>query len=121
MRDHQNTRRLLKEDGSPVLERLEVAESAWQRMRGLLGRKGMPAGSGLLIRKCRAIHTIGMVFSIDLLFLDRDGVVLGRAENVGPWSTAAGPRGTRSVLEMPAGELARLEIPDGTRLIASDS
>lgn len=121
MRDHRAKRSLLTEDGKPVLAKLEIAETAWQRMRGLLGRKAMESGSGLLIPRCRAIHTFGMRFTIDLLFLDRNGAVVARAAKIRPWRIASGPRGTRAVLEMPAGALARLDLPDGIRLIVADS
>lgn len=48
-----------------------VTETAHERMRGLLGRDHMPPDQALLLKRCRSIHTFGMGFAIDVLFLDR--------------------------------------------------
>lgn len=114
---NEKAQKLKTSDGRLLLEKIETAESTWERMRGLLGRAGLEAGTGLLIKRCRSIHTFGMRFPIDLLYLDRDGVVLGKAAKISPWRCACGPRGTRSVLEMRAGELERLGIAPGQRLV----
>ena len=62
----------------------EVARSLWARMRGLLGRTGLPPGEGLLIENCRAIHTCGMRFAIDALFLDGRNRVVKAVRNIPP-------------------------------------
>ena len=51
--------------------RVAVAVSMGARLRGLLGRRSLPAGEGLLIVRCGSIHTVGMRFAIDVVFLDR--------------------------------------------------
>ena len=48
---------------------LQRADSVAARLRGLLGRDGLPAGTGLWIRPCNAVHTLGMRFAIDIVFL----------------------------------------------------
>jgi uncharacterized membrane protein (UPF0127 family) len=58
-------------DGKPWVERVERAAGLLERLQGLLGRDGLPAGRGLLIERCRAVHTIGMRFALDVVFLDR--------------------------------------------------
>jgi len=57
-----------------VLAALEVADGFKPRLRGLLGRDGIDGA--LLIRKTKAVHTIGMRFAIDVAFCDADMVVL---------------------------------------------
>jgi uncharacterized membrane protein (UPF0127 family) len=84
-------------------------------MRGLLGRAALAAGEGLLIRPASAIHTFFMRFAIDVVFIDRDGVVLRVVPALRPWRLAA-RRGARSVLELPAGEAAARGIGPGDRL-----
>ena len=74
-------------------------------MRGLLGRSGMEPGEGLLITPTNAIHMWFMRFSIDAVFLDREGRVLRIAGDLAPWKLAS-QRGARSVLELPAGTAA---------------
>ena len=68
-----------------ILAALEIAHGRAARRRGLLGRDGLDGA--LLIRPCRAVHTLGMRFPIDVAFCDAEGVVLRTAE-VRPWRLA---------------------------------
>lgn len=63
----------------------EVARSFWARARGLIGRRGLPPGQGLLILRCNAIHTFFMRFAIDATFYDRQGRVVKTVRNIRPW------------------------------------
>ena len=63
----------------------EVAETFAERAKGLIGRRGLPAGRGLLILKCNCIHTFFMRFAIDATFLDRENRVVRIVRNVRPW------------------------------------
>lgn len=62
----------------------EVADNFLRRARGLLGRDGLASGTGMLIPKCNAIHTLGMRFPIDAAFLDRDGCVVRDVRDIAP-------------------------------------
>lgn len=62
----------------------EVADNFLRRARGLLGRKGLAPGTGMLIPKCNAIHTIGMRFPIDAEFLDGRGNTVRLVRNIPP-------------------------------------
>lgn len=92
-----------------------VAASALARMRGLLWRPALGPGQGMLLRPCNLVHTIGMRYPIDVVFLRRDGTVLRVAPEVGPrrmrghWSAAC-------VLELAAGEAARCGLAPGLKL-----
>jgi hypothetical protein len=57
-----------------VLASAERATDRRTRARGLLGRTGIEGA--LVIEPCRAVHTIGMKFAIDVAFLSPEGVVL---------------------------------------------
>ena len=103
------------EGGHIVCGRCVVADSALSRMRGLLGRRRLERGEGLLLRPAGSIHTAFMRFSIDALFLDRDGVVVRIVAELGPWRTAAARR-ARAVIELPAGECALSGVRIGDRL-----
>ena len=111
---------LRTEDGRVVCERCLVADNALTRMRGLLGRRGLESGEGLLIRPAGSIHTFFMRFPIDVVFVSRAGEVLKVARNVRPWRTAAA-RGAKVVIELGAGEAERRGISVGTRLDLSGS
>jgi uncharacterized protein len=102
-------------DGRVVCERCLVADSPWPRMRGLLGKRGLEAGEGLLLRPTGSVHTFFMRFPIDVVFLSRDGEVLKVARALRPWRTA-GARRAKAVLELAAAEADRREIRVGSRL-----
>ena len=63
----------------------EVAETFAARAKGLIGRKSLAPGTGMLITKCNCIHTFFMRFPIDATFLDRDGKVVKVVRNIRPW------------------------------------
>jgi uncharacterized membrane protein (UPF0127 family) len=88
-------------------------------MKGLLGRKSLPAGEGVLLRPAGSIHTMFMRFAIDAVFLDRDLRVVDVIPNLRPWRVA-GRRGVRAVLELPAGEASRRGIRPGERLVLGE-
>ena len=84
----------------------EVAESAFERMRGLIGRRGLGSGKGMLITKCNCIHTFFMRFPIDATFLGRDGKPVRTVRNIRPWRPWVwGGWRARSVLETAAAEM----------------
>jgi len=107
--------RIEREDGRIVCESCTVADNPLARLVGLTGRRRLPQGEGLLLRPVNAIHTSFMRFTIDAVFLDRELAVMGIAENVRPWRFA-GRRGARAVLELGAGECARLGLRPEERL-----
>lgn len=92
-----------------------VAATPLARMRGLLARPPLRRGEGMLIRPCNMIHTIGMGYPIDVIFLGRDGTVLAVAPAVPPRRMRAHLR-AHSVLELAAGEAARCAIAPGLAL-----
>ena len=63
----------------------EVARSFWARVKGLIGRRGLPPGRGLLILRCNAIHTFFMRFAIDATFYDREDRIVKVVHNIRPW------------------------------------
>ena len=78
----------------------EVAESAFERMRGLIGRDRLERGRGMLITKCNCIHTFFMRFPIDATFLDGRGEVVKTVRGIRPWRLWVwGGWRARSVLE----------------------
>ena len=107
--------RVERADGGTVCERCRIAENPLTRLKGLLGRGQLGPGEGLLLRPVGAIHTWFMRFPIDAVFLDRELSVVGLAETLKPWRFA-GRRGARAVLELPAGECARLALRPQERL-----
>lgn len=82
---------------------MRVANTHWSRLRGLMG---IPAsafgfGHGLWIIPCHGVHTWGMRFPLDLVYLDRNNAVMHLEENVKPWRFAAVRMDTSTLLELP--------------------
>jgi uncharacterized membrane protein (UPF0127 family) len=107
--------RLIGRDGAVVCERCVVADNAWLRLKGLLGRRTLPVGEGLLIRPTWSIHMFFMRFAIDAVFLDADGIVVRIVPELRPWR-AASHRGSKAVLELASGECERRGVRIGDRL-----
>lgn len=107
--------RLCTSDGRE-LATVEVATSAFMRARGLLGRAGLPPARALWLAPCRAIHTIGMRFAIDIVFLDRRSTVVALFAAVPPTRVVWGGWRARGALELAAGECARLGVRRGDAL-----
>lgn len=81
---------------------IDVARGPLARARGLLGRRGLPARHGLWLRT-RSVHTVGMRFALDLVWIDREGAVVRVDRDVAPGrirSCAA----ARGVVELGAGD-----------------
>ena len=108
-------RRLAGADGRVVVPRCELADGFLTRLRGLLGRRGLKPGEGLLLSPSSSVHTMFMRFPIDVVFLDRGLQVLGVSADVRPWRLAA-RRGARHVLELAAGEAQARGIRAGEHL-----
>jgi uncharacterized membrane protein (UPF0127 family) len=106
---------LRNENDAVMCASCTLARNPLTRMRGLLGRRGLAQGEGLLLQPAGSIHTFFMRFPIDVVFLDGDRRVMRVAPNVRPWRTAA-VRKARAVLELAAGEAARVGLQPGAVL-----
>ena len=106
---------LVRDGGEVVCERCVVADSAWLRAKGLLGRKDLPPVEGLLIRPCSSIHMFFMRFPIDAVFVDQDMRVVSIVSDLKPWRIAWS-RGSKAVIELAAGEAARRGLRAGDSL-----
>lgn len=85
----------------PVLGHAVPVASGPVRLLGLAGLSRGAAGTGLLIPRCRSVHTFGMRFELDLVFIGRDGVVIATERRVPP-SRVVGCRDAMAVLELPS-------------------
>ena len=104
-----------KEDGTVVCGRCVVADSAWTRGKGLLGRSSLDEDEGILLKPGSSIHMFFMRFPIDAVFLDGEQRVLRVAADLKPWRMAS-KRGAKSVLELPAGRCVRAGVREGDLL-----
>ena len=82
-----------------------------ERFRGLLPYKSIPDNFGMLFRKCSAVHTFGMKFQIDVIFICRRGTVC-RIDTLPP-SRISYCRKATHVIEINAGASTRYDIRPG--------
>ena len=86
-------------------EQIGIADSSRSRRVGLLGRQSLEVGSGLYIVPCQAIHTIGMAFPIDVVFINRKYKVVGVRECVRPFRMTRIFWTALGVIELPPGTI----------------
>jgi uncharacterized membrane protein (UPF0127 family) len=94
---------------------VHICENLLERARGLLFRRRIDQDTAFLLRPCRAIHTFGMSYSIDVLFCTPAGVVLEIVAELAPWQVARATD-AHAVWELPAGAVRRLGIRVGDQL-----
>lgn len=108
--------RILIEPTGTQIAVADVADTSISRMIGLLGRAGLEAGTGMVLKPCNMIHTWFMRFPIDVLFVSDEGIVVRAVEALRPFRLAWGGSGASQTIELPAGTLARVGICSGERV-----
>jgi uncharacterized membrane protein (UPF0127 family) len=106
--------RVETESGSVVAEHVEVADTIWSRFVGLMFRRELPPGHGLVIRPCNSIHMFFMRFALDVVFIDGDGRVVRVLDSIRPWRASSLVRGAKAAIELPAGTAGRAALAPGT-------
>lgn len=99
--------------GTTVVTGGELAENLWTRFRGLMGKRSLPEGYGLLFQKESAIHSFGMRIPIDVVYLDRAGIVIHVTQAMPPSRLGPLVRKVQDVLELPVGTLERTQTRVG--------
>lgn len=85
-----------------VADHILHANTFWKRLIGLLGTRSLAVGDGLLIKPCSSIHTFGMAYSIDVLFVDQDHRIIKIITQMPARRLAMKP-GSSYVIELPGG------------------
>jgi uncharacterized protein len=98
---------------------MALANTHWSRLRGLVGASDQEfrGGRGLWITPCRGIHTLAMRFSIDVVYLDREGTVVHLEQNLPPWRFAPVRLQAASVIELPCQTVASTETAVGDKIV----
>lgn len=99
-------------NGKELAGNLSVADTRWRRLKGLLGERSLSCKEGLWIRPCSVVHTFGMSFPVDLVFLNRQNIVISAITAVPPNRLPPIHVGAYSLLALPVGRIAET----GTRL-----
>jgi uncharacterized protein len=99
----------------PLIGKAWRTTGIFERMRGLLGRPPLQPGEALLIAPCNAVHTIGMTYPLDVVFVDAQGIVLKLCKHL-PQLRMAKSFGARMTIELAAGEIERMSLKIGDQL-----
>ena len=99
--------------GDVVVEELRLAHTHWTRLRGLLGTRTLKGGTGLWLKPCRQVHMFGMIYAIDVIFLDRELRVVAVLKELSPNKISPKFALAESVLELPAGSIERSGLKQG--------
>ena len=99
--------------GKELAPNLAVADTFFTRLIGLLGRHSLSPGEGLWIKRCNSIHTFGMRFPIDVVFLDEQRHVVGLAKSLRPNRISPRFSSAKSVIELPAGTIDATDTARG--------
>lgn len=107
----------LELEGQPLGIDIAVASSFLERLRGLiLSAPSLPGNAGLLIAPCNSLHTLGMGWPIEAVFLSKDWRVLKITPPLMPWRGVGVCPGAWAALEWGVGQAARLGLREGSQL-----
>jgi hypothetical protein len=106
--------------GTTIASDVHFATTGKERTRGLLGREGMPEGEALVFPRCRQVHTFGMRFPIDVLFVDRRGRVARAVSNMKPGRLTAWVIRSRTTVELPAGAIVNSDTQTSDEIAIED-
>jgi uncharacterized membrane protein (UPF0127 family) len=99
--------------GAVIADKVEVAASFWSRGKGLIGRKSLAEGYGLVIRPCGSIHMFFMSVPLDVLHVDKDGRIIRILHEIKPWRVGPIVFKSKWVVELPAGTARRSGTEEG--------
>ncbi|PPD13263.1 DUF192 domain-containing protein [Methylophilus sp.] len=100
-----------------IVSTLNVAEGYFSRLRGLMFRKALNSGEGLLIKPCKQIHTHFMRFPIDAIFMDHKNVVIHIEHGLRPWKITPFYKQALSVLEVNQGCAVDINLGDTLEIV----
>lgn len=103
-------------NGQTIVGDCRVATDAFSRFLGLMGKKNVAKGSGVLFPKCNSIHTFFMRIPIDVVFIDGEGEVKEVIQALGAWRMLLPRFKAKHILELGAGHARDFGIRAGTRL-----
>ena len=94
---------------------IEFADNFLKRLRGLMFRRRLEEGRGLLLAPCNSVHMLFMRFAIDVIYLDENFSIKKIVRNLAPWLGISVCFGAWGALELPSGEAERLKLVVGQK------
>ena len=93
------------------------ADTELARLRGLLGKLRLKSGDGLWVVPSRGIHTVGLLFPIDVVYLDEENRVVHCIEHLSPFRISPLRLKSASVLELPRHSIYASQTRVGHRIL----
>ena len=94
---------------------VELADNFVKRFCGLMMRRRLEEGRGLLLAPCNSVHMLFMRFAIDVVYLDEKFFIKKIVRNLWPWLGISFCLGAWGALELPSGEAERLKLSVGQK------
>lgn len=107
MGDEKELKIKIKGTDTVISQKTILAQTMKDRMIGLMFSKDIPRGDGLLISPCNSIHTFFMRYPIDVVFLDKNNIVVKFYRSLKAWRITPLFFRSNKVLELRAGTLPR--------------
>jgi uncharacterized membrane protein (UPF0127 family) len=107
-----------KKNQKIIADNIKIADNFFTRTAGLLGKTGLQYGEGLWIKPCNSIHSIGMKFEFDAVFLDKNLKIVYLLENMKPYRLSSIIFKAFSVLELSAGKIKEINLEIGDEIIS---
>jgi uncharacterized membrane protein (UPF0127 family) len=107
--------------GAVLAQRASKAETLSARLIGLLGHASLPEDEALIFEGCRSIHTVGMRFPIDVVFVDRSWTVIRIMAQLPPGRLPMPVWNGWGVMELSSGRAGRAGLQQGDQLILRES
>ena len=95
-----------------LAERAELADNSWTRFWGLMGRRELPPGAGLVLQPGGGIHMWFMKIPLDVVHVDKRDRVTHVLRGIKPWRFGPLFVGGKRAIELPAGAAARTQVGD---------
>ncbi len=108
--------RLVSDSGSEIAPHIEVADTLGSRTMGLMFKKGLEPGHGIVLRPCSSIHMFFMRFAIDVVFVDKDGIVKHICHAIKPWRMSRIVFGAKAAIELEPGTMKRAGVEKGRKV-----
>jgi uncharacterized membrane protein (UPF0127 family) len=98
--------------GSVLAEQAELADNFWTRFVGLMGRRELPPGSGLVLKPGGGIHMWFMRMPLDVVHVDKADRVTHVLRGIKPWRFGPLRVGNKLAIELPVGAAEDTQVGD---------
>jgi len=101
------------DNGQIIASNVHIADRFFSRLKGLMFTKSLPKNSALVINPCNSIHMFFMNYSLDVVFVDKNDIVLDVIVNIKPWHISKIVLSSQYVIELPAKSTLESNIKKG--------